>query len=248
MVGSNRIRGLKWGIMLLLITLATSTLSAQDFQHSEHRREVLSIKTNLLYDAMYMPGYDAFAPIPNVALEYYPKKGHITFGGGVDIPWYENNKDHKVFQVANYQLFSRYYLHTNDTQQGAAYRGLYFSAYAHGGMYSICFNNPKGREGEGFGGGIGAGYVLGLGKSQHWRLEFGLQMGVMYTQYGHYAWFENEPGIPDGFQTTDPSGLGHTDKRPHHYTWIGPTRLEITLSYDLLYRKNHGKGISFRGK
>lgn len=35
------------------------------------RREVLSVKTNVLFDFAYMPGYDRFCPIPNVALEYF---------------------------------------------------------------------------------------------------------------------------------------------------------------------------------
>lgn len=38
------------------------------------RREVLSVKTNVLFDFAYMPGYDRFCPIPNVALEYYPRE------------------------------------------------------------------------------------------------------------------------------------------------------------------------------
>lgn len=42
------------------------------------RREVLSVKTNVLFDFAYMPGYDRFCPIPNVALEYYPLHGHFS--------------------------------------------------------------------------------------------------------------------------------------------------------------------------
>ena len=37
-------------------------------ESSRKRRELLSIKTNLLYDFAYMPGYDRFCPIPNVAI------------------------------------------------------------------------------------------------------------------------------------------------------------------------------------
>ena len=47
-------------------------------QQREPRREFMSIKTNVLFDFAYMPGYDRFCPIPNVALEYYPKHGHFT--------------------------------------------------------------------------------------------------------------------------------------------------------------------------
>lgn len=51
------------------------------------RREVLSVKTNVLFDFAYMPGYDRFCPIPNVALEYYPLHGHFTYGASFDCPW-----------------------------------------------------------------------------------------------------------------------------------------------------------------
>ena len=47
--------------------------------------EFMSIKTNVLFDFAYMPGYDRFCPIPNVALEYYPKHGHFTYGASFDL-------------------------------------------------------------------------------------------------------------------------------------------------------------------
>ena len=37
-------------------------------------------------------------------------------------------------------------------------------------------------------------------------------------------------------------------KRQHRFSWLGPTRVEITLSYDLLYRRNNKKGVSFRNR
>lgn len=33
------------------------------------RREFLSVKTNLLFDLAYMPGYERFCPVPNIAVE-----------------------------------------------------------------------------------------------------------------------------------------------------------------------------------
>lgn len=74
------------------------------------RREVLSVKTNVLFDFAYMPGYDRFCPIPNVALEYYPLHGHFTYGASFDCPWWQHYDEHKYFQVRNYQLHTRYYL------------------------------------------------------------------------------------------------------------------------------------------
>ena len=209
------------------------------------RRELLSVKTNLLFDFAYMPGYDRFCPIPNVAIEYYPLHGHFTYGASFDGPWWQHYDAHKYFQIRNYQLHTRYYLRSGDIAlrkpgEGAAFKGLFFSAYAHAFIYNICFGEKRGWEGEGAGAGLGIGYSLPLGKSEHWRLEFGLQAGWFFTDYDPYQWLC--PVDPDSDQQLyyykwygDAKDF---KKRQHRYTWLGPTRLEITLSYDLFYRKS----------
>lgn len=212
------------------------------------RRELLSVKTNLLFDFAYMPGYDRFCPIPNVAIEYYPLHGHFTYGASVDFPWWQHYNMHKYFQIRNYQLHTRYYLRSGDVAlrrpgEGAAFKGTFFSAYAHANLYNICFGEKRGWEGEGWGAGLGVGYVLPLGRSEHWRLEFGLQAGFYMTDYDPYQW--RCPVNPD----TDPELYYYKwygdakdfKKRQHRYTWFGPTRAEITLSYDIIYRKRPKK-------
>ena len=219
----------------------------------EPRQELLSIKTNLLFDLAYMPGYNRFCPVPNIAVEYYPISGHFTYGGSFDGPWWQHYQKHKYFQLRNYQLHTRYYLHADDIQRhrpgkGAAFKGLFFSAYAHAYLYNICFGEKRGWEGEGWGAGLGIGYVVPLGGKEHWRLEFGLQAGYLNTKYDPYQW--RCPVDPDA----DPEQYYYKwygdskdfRKRQHRYTWQGPTRLEITLSYDILYRQNHKRGLSFR--
>lgn len=208
------------------------------------RRELLSVKTNLLFDFAYMPGYDRFCPIPNIAIEYYPLHGHFTYGASFDCPWWQNYNDHKYFQVRNYQIHTRYYLRSGDIAlrtpgDGAAFKGLYFSAYAHAGLYNICFDERRGWEGEGFGGGLGIGYVTPLSRNEHWRLEFGLQAGFFYTPYDPYQWLC--PIDPDNdvrqYYYKWYGDAKDFKTRQHRYTWFGPTRIEVTLSYDLLYRK-----------
>ena len=217
------------------------------------RRELLSIKTNLLFDFAYVPGYDRWCPIPNVAIEYYPLHGHFTYGASFDFPWWQHYWDHKYFQIHNYQLETRYYFRNGDVRErgygnGAAYQGWYLQAYANGGIYCLCFDANRGWIGEGYGGGIGAGYVMPLSKNGHWRLEFGAQFGYFWTKY-------------DPFQyecPVDPTEQDHLyyykwtlaadlfKKRQYRWSWIGPTRVGVTLSYDLLYRKRSKKSISFR--
>ena len=212
------------------------------------RRELLSVKTNMLFYGVYMPGYKRWCPIPNVAIEYYPLRGHFTFGASIDFPWWQNYWKHKYFQVRNYQLETRYYLRSGSINRrpegkGAAFRGWYLQAYGHFGLFGICFNENKGWVGEGGGGGVGLGYVLPISKKGHWRLEFQLQAGVFTCKYDPYQ-FENpvNPNYIDHlyyYKWTQKPAL--FKRRQYQFTWIGPTRVGVTLSYDLLYRKARQK-------
>lgn len=209
-----------------------------------YRRELLSIKTNLLFDLAYMPGYNHFCPIPNVAIEYYPIHGHFTYGASFDGPWWKNYDAHKYFQLRNYQLHARYYLRSGDVAlrqpgKGAAFKGFYLSSYAHAYLYNICFGEKRGWEGEGWGAGLGFGYVLPLDRKEHWRMEFGLQAGYLNTRYDPYQWrCPVDPGTDiDRYYYKWYGDAKDFRKRQHSYTWIGPTRVEVTLSYDIIYRR-----------
>lgn len=87
-----------------------------------------------------------------------------------------------------------------------------------------------------------------LGRSNRWKLEMGVQAGYLHTLYDPYQW--KCPVDPD----TDKEQYYYKwygeakdfRKRQHSFSFLGPTRLEITLSYQLLFRKNRGKGISFK--
>lgn len=218
------------------------------------RRELLSVKTNLLFYGAYMPGgYDRWCPIPNIAVEYYPLRGHFTYGASFDCPWWQNYDAHKYFQIRNYQVEARYYFRKGDIElrpegKGAAFKGFYLQAYGQVGVFGICLDSQRGWEGEALGGGIGAGYVLPLSKKGHWRLEFQLQAGVLFGGYDPYQ-FENpvNPAYRDHLYYYDWTGSPSLfKKRQHRFSWIGPTRIGITLSYDLLYRKARKKADGVR--
>ncbi|MBR1548708.1 MAG: DUF3575 domain-containing protein [Prevotella sp.] len=253
------------------------------------RREVLSVKTNLLFDMAYVPGYDRWCPIPNVAVEYYPRSGHFTFGASFDFPWWQNYEKHKFFQIRNYQLETRYYLkdsrgngntgayrarkayyrrtRTSEPESGYSYyepydpddlgraseatggfRGFYLQAYAHVALFGLCFDEDRGWVGEGAGLGIGAGYVLPLSRNGHWRLELGVQAGFFRCKYDPYQ-YENpvDPTYRDGLYyykwTGDPSLFR---KRQYRWNWLGPMRVGVTLSYDLLYRRVQKRGVGLK--
>ncbi len=227
-----------------------------------YRRELLAVKTNLLLDFAYMPGYDRWCPIPNIAIEYYPLRGHFTYGASFDCPWWQDYKAHKYFQLRNYQLEARYYpmahksheshepheTHSPHKTHSPHYSGLYFQAYIHGGCFGLCFDANRGWVGEGIGGGVGAGYVLPISRNGHWRLEFGLQAGFFRCKYDPYQ-YENpvNPAYRDDLYYYKWTGKAeYFKKRQYRWNWIGPTRVGITLSYDLLYRRIQKRGVSFK--
>jgi len=216
------------------------------------RRELLSVKSNLLFDFAYVPGYNRWCPIPNVAIEYYPKHGHFTYGFSIDFPWWQHYNKQKYFQIRNYQLEARYYFRSGDIArrpagEGAAFRGFYLQGYAHAALYSLCFGKKRGWFGEGLGAGLGAGYVLPLSKKGHWRMEFGLQVGWFLAAYDTYQYGNPKTGEEDGWYYYKWTQSKDTfKKRQYRFNWFGPTRVGVTLVYDLLYRRNDKKGFSFR--
>ncbi len=259
-------KGMKsvFAVLLMLVFAVTAKGAAPDstqcvtdsLQTDERipRRELLSIKTNALLDVAYMPfGYDRWCPIPNIALEYYPLHGHFTYGASIDFPWWRHYDKHKFFELRNYQLETRYYLRSGDVHQnipgqGPAYKGFYLQGYVHAGVYLFCFNADKGWTGEYLGGGVGCGYVMPLSKKGHWRMEFGIQIGFIYSCYDRFQYeYRGDVELHDDLYyydwTLSPSLF---KKRQYRYTWIGPTRIGITISYDLLYRRHAKKGVSFK--
>ena len=226
------------------------------------RREFLSVKSNLLFDLAYMPGYNRWCPIPNVAVEYYPLSGHFTYGASFDCPWWQHYWKHKYFQIRNYQLETRYYLKPNGPYKAdktgkpsrpydpkkPAFAGFFLMAYAHAVLYGIAFSADRGWMGEGAGAGIGAGYVMPLSRNGHWRLELAAQAGFFTTKYDPFQ-YENpvNPLYRDHlyyYKWTLKSNL--FKKRQYRFNWIGPTRVAVTLSYDLLYRRIQKKGVSLQ--
>jgi len=238
----------------------TTTSDAQITSDTLSRREFLSVKTNLLFYGIYMPGYNRWCPIPNIAVEYYPKQGHFTFGASFDMPWWQDYNAHKYFQVRNYQLETRYYLKGNkvtnhDTNKSNKlnkpnYAGVYLQGYLNGGIFGICFDADRGWVGEGLGAGIGTGYIMPLFGNSHWRLDLGLQAGFFRCKYDPYRYGNPvDPSYKDNLYyykwTLNPSLF---KKRQYRWNWIGPTRISMTLSYDLLYRRISKKGVSFNCK
>lgn len=193
------------------------------------KRPLIAVKTNLAYDAFFTKDM-GWAPIYNIEAELYPtEKGRWTWLLEYEFPWHSIDSKHQYLQILNLQLESRRYFKYASNQSGH-----YLSAYAGINLYDICFDKVAGHgyQGEGFGGGLGYGYVLPLGKKPEtpWKLELFVKAGYYATFYDpydagspyagkyYYEWYDN----PRLFI-----------RRNMLFQWFGPTGAGITISYDL---------------
>lgn len=223
------------------------------------RRHVLGIRTNMLYNCLWMPRY-GMAPTPNLSLEFYPKIGHFTYNiSGILADW-ERWNVHKFWQIQDLNAGVRFYTrrkkkaprdvanHPLAPTIADRFLGFYVGAYAHINRFGIGFDKDTGWEGEGWGAGIQLGYTLPLCKSYRWRVEFSLGAGFYTCKYDPYVWGNPVNGKYDGLYYYDYKGPSSKFiRRNHRFTWLGPTEIGVHLTYDLLYLRGNGKkGISFR--
>lgn len=202
---------------------------AEPVQTLVRKRPVLAVKTNLAYDAFFTSDL-GWAPIYNIEAELYPtEKGRWTWLLEYEFPWHSIDSKHQYLQILNLQLESRRYF-----KYASHHSGHYLSGYLGINLYDICFDRVAGHgyQGEGFGGGLGYGYVLPLGKKPDtpWKLELFVKGGYYATFYYpydagspyagkyYYEWYDN----PKLFI-----------RRNMLFQWFGPTGAGITISYDL---------------
>ncbi len=189
---------------------------------------ILAVKTNLLYYAAFVPQY-GFCPAPNIALEYLPRHGRWTVGASLDMPWYRNYSNHKFFQIRNWEIEARRYF-----GKSWQYAGWYAQAYVNTGVFGIGFSKTQGWEGESGGFGLGGGYVMPISRDQRLKLEFNLQIGFLRSQYDPYVYGHPTDGKEDGLYYYDWTYNPDLFKeRQYRHNWFGPTRIGITLRYDL---------------
>ena len=90
--------------------------------------------------------------------------------------------------------------------------------------------------------------MMPISKNGHWRLDFGLQVGWMTCLYDPFQ-YENLINLnyhDDLYYYRWTGRASDFKKRQYRFNWLGPTRVGITLTYDLLYRRQSKKGVSFK--
>ena len=187
-----------------------------DSLSNEHMKKPLfALKTNLLYD---------LASAINVELEI-PIGDRWSILGEYIFPWWLIENKQYALQVINANLETRYWFGNRDDRPKLT--GWFAGLYAGGGYYDIEWGS-KGYQGEFYvSTGLTGGYAHRLGKSNSLRMEYSLGAGYFKTKYREY-----NPvfGIDDQWH------LIH--QKNGNYSWIGPTRLKVSLVWLLHYNSS----------
>ena len=223
--------------------MATPKISVPtlEFEPRYTRRHLIAARTNLVHDFFYMPQF-GWAPGVNIQLEYYPLDGHFTYNAGFTWTNHRHWDSHEFFQVRDLRFELRRYF-----KGGGAFIGPFIDAYVHGAIYGIGLSPTKGREGEGGGAGLGAGYTMKLNRSGSLRLEVSAQVGAFVTKYDPYVWGNPVTGTITGDYYYDFTGRSSDfKKRNHRFFWLGPTNFGIHITYDIIYRKRKPAGYTVK--
>ena len=184
------------------------------------REPMLNLHTNLLYD---------LGTAVNVGVEYYPHNSRWSVVANYTFPWWGGDKHHRYLQLLDGELEVRRYF---DKETG--HTGHYLMGYGHANLYDLSFDAERAWQGEGWGIGLGYGYVWQPWKNKRWKIEAFLRIGYYHSLYDPYH--ASDPY--NGKYYYDWEGtIEDFERRNRRLRWIGPTGIGVTLSYDLLTRK-----------
>ena len=196
----------------------TDTLRTKRHGRSYTVEPLFAIKTNLLFD---------MASALNAEIEV-PIGKHWSVLGEVIFPWWLWENSQNCFQLFSANLEGRYWF--GDRTDKPVTTGWFAGFYAGGGYYDLEWDK-KGYQGEFYiAAGLSGGYAHTLGKNSNFRLEYSIGLGYLSTQYRKY---NAVYGIDDQWHLV----------RQHsgNYTWIGPTRLKVSLVWMLNYKSDKKK-------
>jgi len=189
---------------------APTTGSANAIAPGKSRRHPLfAVKTNLLFDAALMPNIELEVPIGK----------RWSLNGEYMFPWWLINDDRYCLQILMGGLEVRY--RPGKRSGRDVLTGHFIGLYAGGGKYDLQWDK-NGYQGEFF---IAAGVSYGYAHSiaRNLRLEYNIGIGMLRTDYRHYHSRDNHRTL--------------LWQENGEYTWLGPTKLKISLVW-LITGKN----------
>ena len=141
----------------------------------------LSLKSNLLYDALLMPSLE---------VEYHFSD---TWSASIEgsMAWWHKDSKHRYYQLATILPEGRYWFKPQGNR-----RGHYVGLMAGGGWYDL-ENGNTGYRGEGGMVGVSYGYMFPVGK--YFAFEAGIGLGYAHLKYeeylpldGHYVYQQTD--------------------------------------------------------
>lgn len=173
---------------------------------TKDKRPLFALKTNLLFDAAMMPNVEIELPIG--------KQNRYSLNGELMFPWWLMDGDKYCLQILMGGLEGRYWLGSREKRMNReVLTGHFLGLYAGGGKYDLQWNRD-GYQGEFFiAAGVSYGYAHKIARNL--RLEYNIGIGLLRTNYEYYHTLDN-------YQTL----LWQNNGR---YTWLGPTKLKISL-------------------
>ena len=177
-------------------------------QENTRRNFYMSLKTNLLYDAL---------ALPTVGAEFYVGR-NISVGADWTYGWWSRNSSHRFWRAYGGDLFARWWFGRKAHEKPLT--GHHLGIYAGITTYDFEFGG-KGRMGGLPGGtlwdrcmkmaGVEYGYSLPVAR----RLNIDFTVGIGYFG-GKVMKYE-------------PEGDGYLWKSTNHIQWFGPTKAEVSL-------------------
>lgn len=173
------------------------------------RRPLFAVKTNLLFDAALMPNIELEVPIGK----------RWSLNGEYMFPWWLINDDRYCLQILMGGLEVRY--RPGKRSGRDVLTGHFIGLYAGGGKYDLQWYK-NGYQGEFF---IAAGVSYGYAHSiaRNLRLEYNIGIGMLRTDYRHYHSRDNHRTL--------------LWQENGEYTWLGPTKLKISLVWLITGKK-----------
>ena len=140
-------------------------------QQARKLHPLLAVKTDAVFWAGVMPGFERGTYTPNLAAElFFARRWSLQLGGSYAY-WDAILGDYGVFATSALDLELRSWLGTKDL-----FRGFFMGLYGTYGDYDVQDGSaPKGQTGTFFGAGAGVGWAQPI--SRHWSFEVQVRAG-----------------------------------------------------------------------
>lgn len=163
----------------------------------------LSLKTNLLTDALLMPSLE---------VEWLIRENWSLAAHG-NVAWWNRDSEHRYYQLAAIYPEARWWFMTK-----GPWHGHYLGIFAGGTWYDL-ENGGRGYKGEGGFVGLSYGYMFPVSRSL--SFEVGIGAGYLYTEYEEY--------LPVPYM----GGTHYVYQQTSRMNYLGPLKLKFSFVWRL---------------